>query len=150
MKKTGFTLIELLVAMGLASIVFLLTSSLLMTVITANSKSQKTEIFEKVKNDLGMELSGVVRWGKDIKVLGNGIMVDGIKYHNVSGRIYKNGEPITPENIEVSEFEVKDFSTDKNYASVVISAELANKTDSVSHDELRIVVSQRKQEVTHE
>jgi len=147
-KNPGFTLIELLVAMGVASLVFLLTSSVLITVISANSKSQKVEAFEQVKNNLGRELSGAVRWGENVSITGNDIEADDVRYHFESGRVYKNGEPITPAEVEVVDFRVSNNSADPKYSSLVITAELVHRHDVLAHDVIRVVVSQRKSEVS--
>jgi prepilin-type N-terminal cleavage/methylation domain-containing protein len=150
MIKKAFTLIEFLVAMGVASMVFLLTSSVLMTIISANAKSAKNEAFEQAKNDLGAELTGVIKWASEVNLVNDDILVDGNLYHYESGRIYKNDVAITPGNVLINDFEVENYSTDPNLKSLAIFIQMTHKADILASDTLKIVVSQRKLEVSHD
>lgn len=145
--KKAFTMIELLVAMGIASLVFLLVSTLLITMINSNSKSKNQEAFEQTKIDVGMEITNAVRWGKSVSVANNQIVVDGRTYSMDGGRVYKNENPISPQDVVVSNWRVKDLSTKTGLVSLVLTADLSRMDDIFSKDTLRIVVSQRQLEV---
>lgn len=145
--KKAFTMIELLVAMGIASLVFLLVSTLLITMINSNSKSKNQEAFEQTKIDVGMEITNAVRWGKSVSVANDQILVDGKTYSMDGGRVYKNENPLSPQDVVVSNWRVRDLSTKPGLVSLVLSADLSRMDDVFSKDTLRIVISQRQLEV---
>lgn len=162
--RQGLTLVELLIAMTLASFVFLLVSTLLITVVNTNLKSKRQENFEQVKNDLLMEISNQVRWAnlvgvaevtnelvicnkEDLTVCDPGITnSEEIRYrfNTVDGSVEKNGEAITPNNVVITMFKIKSLSGIPGFASLKIDVEMRDRSITTNTDTLNIVVSQRK------
>lgn len=143
--KKGFTLVELLIAMAMSSLIFVVVSSLLVTLLTGNVKSRRQEVFEQVKNDVTGELSGTVRWASKVKALERRLEVDDtIVYSVQGGRLVKNGSPLTPDNIRVSDFTVTSLSRTEEYASVRVEVDMEDVNFPLASDRLVVSVSQRK------
>lgn len=149
--KKGFTLIEVLMALGLSSLVFVLVSSLLVTLLTSNSKNRRQEVFEQVKNDLFVELSGAVKWGEEVEVGGTEgareLTVDGVVYRVEGERLTRGGEPLTPGGVVVKSWEINEYGARPDYAGLEITVEMEDRSFSLAKDQLRVVAAQRKTEV---
>jgi prepilin-type N-terminal cleavage/methylation domain-containing protein len=146
--KRGFTLLELTVAISLSSIIFMVVGGLLAFAIDRNSKNQRQELFEQVKNDLAADLTNSVRWSKNVEADSGHINVDGTVYMLRDGKIFKNGQSLVPEGVVVAEWEVVDRTRKPGLVSLEIRIKMHNKAFSVAEDTLRLVVSQRRTEVT--
>ncbi len=141
--ENGFTLLEVLIAIAIFGIAFAVVLMILTAVSTASLTSGRQEGFEQVKNNLAVEFSNSVRWAKDVQVGGTTLTVDGLPYTLNSGRITKDGQPITPANITVTDFSVGQYSTVPGYSSVKIIIGLADTNLATITDSEKIVVSQR-------
>lgn len=142
--KKGFSLIELIVALGVSSIVMLTVISLMLTFMSSNTKSKRQEMFEQTKNDLQLELSNAVRWAKVVQINPENIVTDGKSYTLSGGQIYKDGEALTPTGVEVTRFDINNYSNDIDLVSVEIRIEMRDRSFVTARDGLRVVVSQRK------
>ena len=142
--RQGFTLIELLVGIGMSAIIFVVVGSLLVSILTTNSKGRRQEAFEQVKNDVLGELSNAVRWADEVSLSGGQLVVDEVVYEETTGRIVKNGQPLTPAGVRVENFEVRQLSAATDLASVRITADLEDANLAAARDRLTIVVSQRR------
>ncbi len=147
--KKGFTLMEMLLAVGLASVVFGLAGSLTAFIMERNTRDLKQEELEQAKNDLTVELSNAVRWAKDVEVLSDGVMVDGVSYILDDGKVRKAGEAVTSDDVVINRFEVKNYSATSRRVSLEISVEVSSARSSIYNDSMRIVVSQRQTEVVN-
>lgn len=148
--KKGITLIEILISLGLSSVVFLIVSTLIVTILNSNLKSQRQELFEQTKNDILIEMSNKVRWAENVEIipgdLGELIINDGESTYSVSpgGVLLKNGVPMVTDEIVVTRFTVENFSNSMDMASVQVSLEMENAAFPAAKDSMRFVVSQRK------
>ena len=146
-RRLGFTLVELLIAMGMAAFIFVTVSSFLVTLLSSNTKSRRQEAFEQVKNDLAAEFSNSIRWAGTITTTINDMTVDDTHYELVGGRIVRNSEAITPENVEVIEFTVADLSATASLASLRIEVLMRDANYGLTQDRLTLTVSQRQTKV---
>lgn len=145
MKKRAFTLIEIMVAMGLASFVFLITSSLMVTLVNSNNKSKSIEAMEQVKTNLFLELTNSIRWAKTVSLDANRITIDGpVVYSMQNGMIMRNTESITPSTVRVTGFEVTQYSSMPLYPSYQVVITLEDARFGLVHERLELVVSNRK------
>jgi hypothetical protein len=142
--RTGVTLIEMMIAISLSSFVFIIVSSLMMTLINNNTKSKRNEGFEQVKNDLQGEFTNRIRWGEVVEAGTDILTTDGINYTLGDGKILKDGVAITPENIKITSFEIKNLSTTPEFVSIDIKVALQSHDSAIVNDNLHLVVSQRK------
>jgi len=147
-NKKGVTLIELLIAVSMASVVFMIVGSLLATFVTQNTRSYRQEMFEQVKNDLSMELANAIKWGQEVTISGNVILVDGVEYKQETGRILKNGQSLMLDNVSIKRFEVINRSTNPEIVGADITIELEDKNYPIASDVMHLVVSQRLTEIT--
>lgn len=147
--RKGFSLIEIMIAVSLSGMVFILVSSMMVLLLTSNSKSQRQESFEQVKNNILVEISNAVRWSEVVTFSPNRITTDTNVYELSAGAIVKNGEKITPDDIEITKFEIKNYSGVTGWASLEVAMEMRNRNYPLAQDKLRLVVSQRKTTVTH-
>jgi len=145
----GFSLIELVVAIALASVVFIIVGSILATFVTQNTKSERQEMFEQAKNDIVMELSNNIRWGKDFVVTEDTLLIDGNKYHVEDGHFMKNSQNLTMDNVSVKKIEVFNVSTDPNLVGVDMTLVLADRNYPLATDVIHLVVSQRRTDVSN-
>lgn len=143
-NRKGLTLIEMMIAISLSSLIFLLVSSLMMMVINSNTRSKNREDFEQVKNDLQAEFTNRIRWGEVVQAAGNILTIDGVIYTLDTGKLMKDGEVISPKNVTITSFEVKNLSTDPQLASLELKIGLESATSTVQKDSMRLVVSQRQ------
>lgn len=162
--KKGFTLIELLIALLLASIIFIVVFSLLITVANSNMKSKSQEAFEQTKNDLAVEISNVVRWGKTFScnhcscdptsTQNAELTVDGNQYKVNGGAIEKNGARLTPAGVKITKLFVCDNSAARTfngtewlspYPSYQVTIDMQS---NLLHDTLTFIVSNRKQTIS--
>lgn len=146
-NKQGLTLVELLISMALASVIFMIVGSMLAMFVTQNTKSQRQEIFEQTKNDLTQELSNNVRWGKEISLGSDYLIVDGNEYRVENGYFQKNGENFSSDKLEITHFEVFDRSTTVELVGAEVMIEMRDRNYPLASDVVRIVVSQRVTEI---
>ena len=115
MKKkfvsSGFTLVEILIGLAISASIFIVAASLVTSLFGTSTKSRQVEVLEQVKNDLQIDLGNTTRWAGNISFIGGELAADDTKYYLQSGRIYKNGEPLTPADVEVLSFDVLKFIT---------------------------------------
>lgn len=149
-NRKGLTLIELLVAITLSSFVFIMAGSFMAFVIDRNTKNSKQELFEQVKNDLALDFSNSIKWATHVNITGNGFEADGTVYSLTGDKISKNGQNMIEEGVGIDSFEVKNFSLDPDLKSLQIRVKMKNLASPLSTDQLEMVVSQRKVEVTDE
>jgi prepilin-type N-terminal cleavage/methylation domain-containing protein len=148
--KKAFTLIELLIALGLSSMVFMLVSTLLVTVLNSNTRDSRRDVFEQTKNDITVGVSNEVRWAEKISYTpgnqGELDINDGqIVYKlDTNGILTKNGTAIIPETIKVTKFTVENLSNNSDTVSLNINVEMENRKLPSSKDRVKIVVSQRQ------
>lgn len=145
--KKGFTLMELLLALGMSALIFVVVSSLMVTILTTNTKSRRAEVFEQTKNDLVVEFINRVRWAETVSVedleTADVVLADADKYLISDGRLFRNDEAITPENIEITRFEVVDKSNIENRAGLDIRVSFRDRNFILLEDILNIQVAQR-------
>jgi prepilin-type N-terminal cleavage/methylation domain-containing protein len=146
--RKGFSLIELVVAMALSAIIFMISTTLMMSIMTSNTKNLRQEAFEQVKNDLQSELSNAIRWSSSITFSPGVLTVDGVVYQLNGGVITKNGEALTSQNVLITSFNIQNLSNSASYASLKLDFQLQNKNDPAVKDTMRLVVSQRKTTIT--
>lgn len=149
--KKGFTLIEIVLALGLSTVVFLMMSAILVTVLNSNTKNTREEAFEQAKNNITVGISNEIRWAEDIEYEPGNLATltldkGKIKYAVSDGKLTKNGDAITPENVKVTKFTIENRSTTMDTFSLVLQIEMENKQISTEKDRLRIVASQRRTE----
>ncbi len=143
--RRGTTLIEILVSLGLASIVFLIVSSLMVTFYTSDTRSKQLEMFERTKNDTILLLSNAVRWATSVERDGGNLIIDESVYSlRADGRLYKNEDPFTSEGVKVTKFEIQDFSANVDYPSLQIDVSLEDANNALRTDTIKIVTSVRK------
>jgi prepilin-type N-terminal cleavage/methylation domain-containing protein len=115
----GFTFIEILVGLSVSAAIFMVATSLVVNLFSSTTKGRQTQALEQVKNDLQAEFGNSVRWADSISYIGGELSVDAQKYYIKDGKIYKNLEALTPEDIEVTKFEVSKYlAQDKGSGSV--------------------------------
>ena len=146
--KKAFTLIELVIALGMSAIVFVVVSSLVVMILSTNTKARRQEVFEQTKNDLVVELINNVRWGKQVDVTDNGetdtLTVDSVVYRLEDGRVTKNGEPISPQSVEITSFDIGDYSAQDGLAGLEIKLGMRDRSFSLLTDTLEVAVAQRR------
>lgn len=145
--KKGFTLMELLLALGMSALIFVVVSSLMVTILSSNTKSKRNEVFEQIKNDLVVEFINRVRWAQVVSAEDNAssdvITADADRYMLNNGILLRNNEPITPENIEVTRFDVVNKSNIENKAGLEITVSFRDRNFVLLEDVLNIQVAQR-------
>lgn len=150
--KTGFTLVELLIALALSGLIFVMASSLMVTLLATQTKSRKLETFDQTKNDLYVDLYHTLKWSKSITFQDHGqideLTADTTLYRLQDGRLLKNDVPLTSQNIIVSAFDIASYSTTPDYSSLAITISLQDNNFNLSQDTLKVVVSQRQTEIS--
>ena len=146
-ESKGFTLIELLLGVTISVMIFLATGSVIALLFRTDIKSKNIESLEQTKNNLSAELTTSVRWGELITTTGAGeLIVDSSRYILLNGKILKNNEPLTSDDITITRFEIKDFSNSTKIKSLEIGIDMQNKNFTSVKDTFTIVVSQRQRE----
>jgi type II secretory pathway pseudopilin PulG len=143
----GFTLIELLLGITLTVLIFLSASSLMALLFRSDLKTKHIEEIQQAKNDLQIEFTNTIRWGQNISFTGSNqarLKVDDKTYTIEGGRIVRNNDPITPNNVTVTKFRVDDYSNDPKLKSLEIIVDFESKSSNSVKDSMRLVVSQRK------
>lgn len=138
---------ELLIGVTISILIFMAASSVIITMLFSNTKIKNIQSLEQVKNDVATSISTSIKWATTIDVAADSIVVDGVGYSLVDGRIVKGTAPITPSDVVVTSFEVKDRSATPDIVGVEISMDLHSRTRSSIHDTLLLAVSQRKTEI---
>ncbi|MEK9200839.1 MAG: hypothetical protein AAB909_02580 [Patescibacteria group bacterium] len=143
--RKGLSLLEILISVGLASTVFLIVSSMLITFYNSDSRSKRLEVFEKSKNDLILLLSNSVRWAEVVLISENDLIVDGHTFALRSdGRLYKDDDVLTPEGLRITKFEIQDYSGIPGYPSILVDISMEDKDNVLRMDTLKLIVSVRK------
>lgn len=101
----AFTLVEILVGLAVSAAIFVVATSLVVNIFSSSLKSRQSETLEQVKNDLSAELGNNVRWA-DTMTIGSTLQIESTVYELSDGRIYKDGQPLTPLEVEITKFEV--------------------------------------------
>lgn len=138
--QKGLTLIELLLGMVMATAIFVVVTSLIVSLMGSNLNSRVEQILEQTKNDLQTEFINHVRWADTITTNPGELGVNGITYRlRPDRRIYKNGDPITSSNVEVESFNVQKHADQ----SLEITVDIQHKGKKDIKDILRVVISPR-------
>ena len=146
-ESKGFTLIELLLGVTISVMIFLATGSVIALLFRTDIKSKNIESLEQTKNNLSAELTTSARWGELITIIGGQeLIVDSSRYTLLNGKILKNNEPLTSNDITITRFEIKDFSNSTKLKSLEIRIDMQNKNFTSVKDTFNIVVSQRQRE----
>jgi len=146
-ESKGFTLIELLLGVTISVMIFLATGSVIALLFRTDIKSKNIESLEQTKNNLSAELTTSARWGELITIIGGQeLIVDSSRYTLLNGKILKNNEPLTSDDITITRFEIKDFSNSTKLKSLEIRIDMQNKNFTSVKDTFNIVVSQRQRE----
>lgn len=163
----GFTLIEILVSFALSAVVFVVVSTILATLFLSNTKGKKQEKFEQVKNDLFVELTNSIRWGKNVIIDESGKTItvindtatDTYSYNGTS--LLKNGKTLGSKDVDVYSFTVTEFFTVPVDPSILppdpqaghspnpgvkMQIGLRDKSDGVTTDALDLFVAHRRTE----
>lgn len=135
---------EVLLSLGMASVVFLIVSSLMVTFYTSDTRSKQLEMFERSKNDVTLLVSNSVRWATLVQIDGSNLIIDENIFSLKNGRLYKNEEAFTPEGIRITEFAVENFSGDLNFPSLQIQITQEDRNNSLRTDKFSFVTSVRK------
>lgn len=145
-NKQGFTLIELLVGVLISVMIFMTAGSVIALLFRTDIRTKNTELLEQTKSDLQGELSSKIRWAQAISFTKDPdtLTVDGIVYSLSNGRILKDGDPLTSQNVTIKQLDIADYSRDADIASLEILIEMENSTTTTARDTLKLVVSQRK------
>lgn len=145
-KQKGFTLIELLLGVTISVMIFLAAGSVIALLFRTDVKSKNLESLEQTKNNLTAELTTSIRWGEQIGFDTRSLKVDTLEYTLVDGKILKNNEPLTSDDITITRFEIKNFSNSSKINSLEIGIDMQNKNFTSVKDTFNIVVSQRQRE----
>lgn len=105
-RKKGFTLIELLIAVSVSSFLFVLVSSILISLFRSDTKSKQGQTLEQTVNDIRRDLTNNVRWSDVISYDSDSIKINDIIYGLNGGRFVKGDTPLSHKDIEVSNFKV--------------------------------------------
>lgn len=147
-NQQGFTLVEMLIGITMASIIFITTSSLLVSIIARNARIKKDEVVEQTKNDLAVEFLNYVRWADAIEFNAseNKLIVsyenrDDIYYqlNQADKAIRKNGERFTSSQVVIENFSFKKY-LDKSY-SLEVDISLLSRPDVKQR--LKVLISPR-------
>lgn len=146
MKKTqkGFTLIELLVGVLISVMIFLTAGSMIALLFRTDMRTKNTENLEQTKNDIQGELSNKIRWAQDISFSPSSLTLDETEYTLTSGRLLKNGDPLTSSDVVIKSFNILNLSRSTDIYSLEITIEMENKHQTTAQDIMKLVVSQRK------
>lgn len=138
---------ELLIGVTISILIFMAASSVIITMLSSNTKIKNIQSLEQVKNDVAASISTSIKWATTIDITANSIVVDGVEYALVDGRVVKGEVPITPSDVVVTRFEIKDRSATPDIVGVEIGMDLHARSKSSIHDTLSLAVSQRKTEI---
>lgn len=147
MSKKGFTLIELLIGVTVSALIFLTAGSMINLLFRTDVKSQRVENLEQAKNDILVQLSNSLRWASSITFSSGDsaqIVADNETFSLSEGKILRNGEPITPNNVKITKFKATNYSSNPALLSLEIQVDLESSTTATSKDSMNIVISQRQ------
>jgi prepilin-type N-terminal cleavage/methylation domain-containing protein len=138
--NSGLTLIEILVGLALSSMVFIVASSLVVSMMSYSTKSKESQALEQTKNDLAANFSTSVRWAGQIEAVDNGseIKIDGVEYKLAGDQITKGGDALTSGDVKIDSFVVNKYKT-----SMEINVDMESKQNSNVTDTLNIIISPR-------
>jgi prepilin-type N-terminal cleavage/methylation domain-containing protein len=148
-RKKGFTVIELLIAMVITAMILIGAGSILTFLLKSNNRVTQTNSLDQSENDLQSELYSAVRWAKAVSNTSNSLTTTALDdtvnvYALSSGKITKNGTPVTASDIVVSSFLVENLSQSPTYASVQMQIQLRHIQPGNVPKTITIVASQRK------
>lgn len=151
-KKSGMTMIELLVGLALSGIIFIASSSLMVSLFSSNVRLKQQETLEQSKSDLIIELSDSIRWARDIIIdeTNNRVIItmrDGTNKTFVKNgnQFLKNGEPLTSTAITMTDFRIEEYSKSSNnqLKSVLVTLAFENEQFNAVKDRLSFIATQR-------
>lgn len=147
-KKSGFTLVEVVVVMGLAAMIFMVVSGLMVSFLNAGGKSRQQQALEQARDDIVTEISNAVRWGEGEVIVGQNKLEAGRAVYELSGdRLVKDGVALTSAEVVVESLETRDYSGVAEFPSLEIKISMRSRSLPQIRDDLRLVVSKRKTEV---
>lgn len=149
-------MVELLVVLVLASLIFLVISSLTVVMFQTNNRSKQLAELFQAKDDLQGELSNNIRWAKKVTVDDSSHLIIQTAdepsktivylFDSTEKTITKNGQRLVPQKVLVKDLLITDFSSSET-ASLEIIINLEHVNLSAVKDRLRLVVTQREGEV---
>lgn len=149
-NQKGFTLVELLVGITITTMIFLTAGSVIGLFFRTDSKTERVETLEIAKNEILAEVSNAVRWSPSVTFTGGDLgsvkTVDS-EFTIVDGRLRKNGEPITPQDVTITKFMIQNLSAAPSLKSLAIQVEIESTQNTTTKDAFTLVVSQRKTEI---
>lgn len=157
-QSAGFTLIELLIGIAISGLIFVAIGSLMLVLLTSNTRTKQLDELEQAKNDLLQNISNTVRWGGKINYIDMGdsdILEVGtaptlVSFNLNNGVLERNGQPLNSTKIKITGFNIDDFSipTSANLKSLQITLTMEYQNFTSVKDILRIVVSERISEIS--
>ncbi len=113
----AFTLIEILVGLSVSATIFVIATNLVVNIYTSSLKGKQIEVLAQVKNDLQAEFGNSVRWADSISYAGGIFQVDSTNYSLQNGRLFKEAVPLSPEEVEITNFEVDKYENQTTSSS---------------------------------
>lgn len=156
--KRGMTLVELIVSIAIAGIIMTGISSLIMTLFVSNNRNKQLEAIEQNKYRLQTQISESVKWAKTINISPGMLTLTSVDNHGVpvttiykleNKFIYKDGQPLTGSDVEITNFDITDNSANPaaGITGLTIDVKLRHKLLTSLTGRLKIVTSQRKMEI---
>ena len=116
--RTGFTLMELLIGMTLISFIFLGVITATVVLLNSNARVKQIDHLEQAKNDLQLEFANTIRWAKaitlispsELSITNSDDSTSLYQFDSTNKRITKNGVPITSDTVDITNFEIHDYS----------------------------------------
>ncbi|RJR14586.1 prepilin-type N-terminal cleavage/methylation domain-containing protein [Candidatus Microgenomates bacterium] len=148
MKRNGFTLIELMIAVAISGLIFIAATAVMGSLFASNARNRQIDALEQVKNDLTQELTNNVRWAENVTFTSSTLTIEQIDhsilaYNLIDGRLLKNSEPITPQDVVIVDWQITNYSQTADYPSLIIEVDMEHKQFATVQDVFKIVVSQR-------
>lgn len=104
---------ELLLGLTMATIIFILATNVVISFLNVNTRSRASSEVEQVKRDVISEITNALTWGGSISYVDGVLKVDRDEYKVIDGRLLKNNNPMTAENVVVSNMAIKRFVESK-------------------------------------
>jgi len=151
--RTGFTLMELLIGMTLISFIFLGVITATVVLLNSNARVKQIDHLEQAKNDLQLEFANTIRWAKaitlispsELSITNSDDSTSLYQFDSTNKRITKNGVPITSDTVDITNFEIHDYSRlpAPSPRSIQLFIEMQHHDFSSVRETFRLVVSQR-------
>lgn len=134
-KNKGLTLIELLVYAAVAGIFIVLILSILNSFFKSRNTVRKLSLLENSLTLVFNDFTQEIHWSDDASINGDVLTLtqtetnDGsgqveVEYKVSNGQLLKNGNPITPPQVTVTTFEVKNVAPEGKIKCLEITLEL--------------------------